>query len=266
MTLSAIALRPATPLRLLLAGDALPDAASAAVSEALGAPAQPLAAQAAWPSLADGTPLPERFAAAYGLALLGAKGAGTQNFLRGALAPAIPAPVKRRGQLIAGGSLAVLILGSVLSLSATYWRLDAAISATQAKTAAIVEQAVPEAAPGLTLVQKLSVLRGRLAEQNESAKSRNMATGTVIEVLAAIHQGLGAGSRVQVRRIATDDRRVTIDAAADDYNTVEEVKRRLAGMPLFSDVEIKGAKNVPDKKQVEFQLDMRLAGQGESAS
>ena len=82
----------------------------------------------------------------------------------------------------------------------------------------------------------------------------------------AIHAGLGPGGQVKARRVAADESRVTIDAVADDYTTVDAVKRRLAAMPVFSSVEIKGAKNVPDKKQVEFQLDLKLAGSRESGS
>ena len=127
----------------------------------------------------------------------------------------------------------------------------------------MVEKAAPDAGPGLTITQKLSVLRGRLAAQADAAKNRDETSGTAIELLAAIHQALGPGGRTHVRRIALDDRRATIDATADDYNTVEEVKRRLSASNLFMEVEIKGAKNVPEKKQVEFQLDMRLSGRGD---
>ena len=52
---------------------------------------------------------------------------------------------------------------------------------------------------------------------------------------------------------------------ADDYTTVDAVKRRLAAMPVFSGVEIRGAKNNPEKKQVEFQLDLKLAAAGQGA-
>lgn len=261
LTLSAVALRPATPLRLFLAGEALPEAALAALAAALDAGPTVLADTPGWPTLPDGGPLPDRFAASYGLALLAAREPGTLNFLRGALAPAMAASVRRRGFLVAGLSVAALAVTAVLAVARAYWRLDAAIEASQARTAALVEQAVPDAAPGLTLTQKLSVLRGRLAEQDETVRNRaGGGTGSTLEVLAAIHQSLGQGGRVRVRRLAMDDRRVAIDATADDYNTVDEVKRRLAVMPLFADVEIKGAKNVPDRKQVEFQLDIRLAG------
>ena len=155
---------------------------------------------------------------------------------------------------------------NIFNTLTSYWRLDAAIAAAQAETGAIVAATAPELAPGLTLAQKLSVLRGRLAEQGASARDRDLAKGSVLDMLAAIHQGLGLAGRVQARRVAADGKRVTIDAVADDYTTVDEIKRRLAAMPVFSAVEIKGAKNVPDKKQVEFQLDLKLAGSGEPSS
>ena len=267
LTLSPLAARPPEPLRLLLAGEAVTDSVATALADVAGAPPLPLSGLPGWPRLADGEPLPDAFAAAYGLALLAGAGPGTRNFLRGPLAPAIPKPVVRRGIAVAGGSLVVLVLSGLAGLIHTYGRLDAAIDKAQNETSALVEQAAPELASGLTLTQKLSVLRGRLAEQSASARERgSTGGGSALEVLAAIHNGLGQGGRVVVRRIAADDKRVTIDATADDYNTVEEVKRRLAAMPLFQDVEIRGAKNVPDKNQVEFQLDIGLTSDREAAS
>ncbi len=266
LTLSALAARPDMPLRLVLAAEDLPPSARAALAEAVGIEPVTIDALPGWPTLPDGSPLPVAYAAAYGLARLGAS-PGSLNFLRGSLAPGIPRSVLRRGLLVAGGSLAVLMMSAALSLGLAYHRLDAALATTQARTAALVEQAAPDAPPGLGLAQKLSILRGRLAERDAALRGRGPENvPSILEMLAVIHQGLGQGGRVRVRRIAADDRRVTIDATADDYNTVDEVKRRLAGSALFSDVEIRGAKNVPDKKQVEFQLDLGLAGAKEPSS
>lgn len=237
-----------------------------ALAQVLPLPVLPVAAQPGWPRLPDGAPLPDRYAAAYGLALLALTGPGPMNFLRGDLAPAIPPIVKRQGMLLAGSSIAALLAAAVLGLIFSYSRLDNAIAAAKAHTAALVAKAAPDASPGLTLTQKLSVLRGRLNEQDDLAKSRAAAAGSTLEILAAIHECLGTGERVRVSRISADDQHVSIDATADDYNTVDEVKRRLAAKPFFQDVEIKGAKNVPDKKQVEFQLDIRRGGQGKAAS
>ncbi len=262
LTLAAVAPSPPRDLQLFTAG--LTDASvAAAVGRAVDATVRPVAADPRWPRLADGTALPDRFAAAYGLALLGAADPGTRNFLRGDLAPVIAPAVKRRGLLLAGTALGILLVCAVGRLWFAYHRLDAAIDAAGERTAAVVEKAAPDAGPGLTITQKLSVLRGRLAAQADAAKNRDETSGTAIELLAAIHQALGPGGRTHVRRIALDDRRATIDATADDYNTVEEVKRRLSASNLFMEVEIKGAKNVPEKKQVEFQLDMRLSGRGD---
>ncbi|WP_029459243.1 PilN domain-containing protein [Solidesulfovibrio alcoholivorans] len=265
LTLAAVAPSPPRDLRLFTVG--ITDASvAAALDRAMGATAHPVAAQPRWPKLADGTALPDRFAAAYGLALLDAADPGTRNFLRGDLAPVIAPAVKRRGLLLAGTALAAVLLCAVGSLWFAYHRLDTAIEAAGHRTAALVEQAAPDAGPGLTVTQKLSVLRGRMAAQADAAKNSSDTSGSAIELLAAIHQALGPGGRTHVRRISLDDRRATIDATADDYNTVEEVKRRLSASDLFTEVEIKGAKNVPEKKQVEFQLDMRLSGRRDSGA
>lgn len=267
LTLSALASQPPYTLALTLVGQAVSETAAQALEQGLGAPTTPLAKLPGWPAMPDAAPMPDAFAAAYGLALLAAKGSGTANFLRGELTPALSRSSLRRGILMAGGSVALLLVCAVTALVTSYWRLDAAIAKVQDETGAIVAKAAPELASGLTLSQKLSVLRGRLAEQTAAARERSgSATGTILEVLAAIHQGLGASEKVQARRVAADESRVTIDAVADDYTTVDAVKRRLAAMPVFSNVEIKGAKNVPDKKQVEFQLDLRLAGSREPTS
>ncbi|MEA4858705.1 PilN domain-containing protein [Solidesulfovibrio sp.] len=265
LTLSAITTRPLPALRVVLAGPC--DATTrASLGEALAVPATPAAEMPTWPRLPDGAALPDRFAAVYGLALLSRDGAGSLNFLRGALTPPMPAGLRRRGLTMAGGSLAALVASAVLGLFVSYNRLDTAIAAAQARTAALVDTVAPDAAPGLTLSQKLSVLRGRLAELDGASRNRAATSGTTIEFLAAIHTALGMDDRVRARRIALDDQHATIDATADDYNTVDEVKRRLSATPFFSDVEIKGAKNVPEKKQVEFQLDIRFGRKEAGAS
>ena len=260
LTLSAMASQSPAGLSLAVVGEACAAAHTNALEKALAVPPTPLAQHADWPLLPGGEPLPDAYAAAYGLALLAAKGPGTANFLRGNLTPALSRASLRRAFVLAGGSLALLVLCAVLALVAAYWRLDTAMIKTQNETSAIVAAAAPELTPGLTLSQKVSVLRGRLAELTTSRDRSEAGTGTILEVLAAIHKELGASGKVQARRIAADDARVTIDAVADDYTTVDAVKRRLSAVPVFASVEIKGAKNMPDKKQVEFQLDLRLAG------
>ncbi|OLN30247.1 hypothetical protein DVDV_0657 [Desulfovibrio sp. DV] len=266
LTLSAMASQSPAGLSLALVGEACLESHASALEQALAVPPTRLAACAGWPLLPGGEPLPDAYAAAYGLALLAAKGPGTANFLRGALTPALSRSSLRRAIGLAGGSLVLLALCGVVALVAAYWRLDAALTRTLDETSAIVAAAAPELAAGLTLSQKLSVLRGRLAELTASAREQGQTgTGSILEVLAAIHQELGANGTVQARRIAADDTRVTIDAVADDYTTVDAVKRRLSAVPVFRSVEIKGAKNLPDKKQVEFQLDLRLAGGREQA-
>lgn len=265
MSLAAVSPSPPRDMRLFVSGLTDP-AVGKALGRALEAPVFVAAGQPDWPLLPGGSPLPDRFAAAYGIALLGIGEPGPVNFLRGELAPVIAATVKRRGLAVAGICLALLLLTAVGCVWWSYHRLDAAIEAARERTAALVGQAAPDAAPGLTLAQKLSVLRSRLAEQADQARDRGVASKTALESLAAIHQAVGPGGRVRVRRLSLDGQRATIDATADDYNTVEEVKRRLSATPLFTDVEIKGARNVPEKKQVEFQLDMRLAGRGGSGT
>jgi general secretion pathway protein L len=261
LTLSAMASLSPAGLAVTLVGDAGQASHAAALAQALGTPTTRLAECAGWPTLPGGEALPDADAAVYGLALLAAKGSGTANFLRGELTPALSRSSLRRAILVAGGSLALLAVCGVAALLAAYWRLDAAIARTQDETGTLVAAVAPELTANLTLPQKLSVLRGRLAEQTASARDRaGSGTGAILEILAAIHQGLGADGTVQARRIAADDSRVTIDAVADDYTTVDAVKRRLSAVPVFASVEIRGAKNVPDKKQVEFQLDLRLAG------
>ncbi|KHK01155.1 hypothetical protein [Desulfovibrio sp. TomC] len=265
LTLSAMASQAPAGLSLAVVGDACAAAHANALEKALAVPSSCLAERAGWPLLPGGEPLPDAYAAAYGLALLAAKGPGTANFLRGTLTPALSRASLRRAFVMAGGSLALLVLCAVLALVAAYWRLDDALTKIQNETSAIVAAAAPELAPGLTLSQKVSVVRGRLAEMTAGRDRSGAGTGTILEVLAAIHKELGASGKVQARRIAADDARVTIDAVADDYTTVDAVKRRLSAIPVFASVEIKGAKNMPDKKQVEFQLDLRLAGGREQA-
>jgi general secretion pathway protein L len=266
LTLSALAGRPPVGLTLVLGGEACRPEAAAALEAALGVSATSLASLAGWPRLPSGEALPEAYAQAYGLAVLAAKGPGTANFLRGDLTPAVSRATLRRSVLMAGGSALVLAACALGAIVAAYWRLDDALGRARAETEAAAAAAAPDLAPGLTLTQKLSALRGRLTER--AAARRDQGTGPaggVLEILAAIHQGLGPGEAAKARRVSIDDTRATIDAVADDYTTVDAVKRRLAAMPVFAGVEIRGAKNNPEKKQVEFQLDLKLAAAGQGA-
>ncbi len=266
LTLSPLAGRPPVGLTLILGGQAGHPETAAALEAALGAPAASLSGLLGWPRLPSGEALPEALALAYGLAVLAAKDPGTANFLRGELAPAVSRATLRRSLLLAGGSalaLAACAVGALLSVS---WRLDAALARTRAETEAAVTAAAPDMPPGLSLPQKLSALRGRLAERTAARRDQGTGpAGSVLEILAAIHRGLGPDGAAKARRVALDESRATIDAVADDYTTVDAVKRRLAAMPVFAGVEIRGAKNNPEKKQVEFQLDLKLAAAGQGA-
>ncbi|HML52497.1 MAG TPA: hypothetical protein PKC79_00235 [Solidesulfovibrio magneticus] len=266
LTLSPLAGRPPVGLTLVLGGQAARPETAAALEAALGAPATALSALPGWPRLPTGEALPEALALAYGLALQAAKDPKTTNFLRGELAPALSRATLRRALLLAGGSaltLAVCAIGAYFSM---LWRLDASLARTRAETETVIAAAAPNLAPGLTLTQKLSALRGRLAEGAAARRDQGtVPAGSVLEILAAIHQGLGPDGAAKARRVALDESRATIDAVADDYTTVDAVKRRLAAMEVFSGVEIRGAKNNPEKKQVEFQLDLKLAAAGQGA-
>jgi len=266
LTLSPLAGRPPVGLTLILGGEATRPETAAVLKAALGASATALSALPGWPRLPSGEPLPEALAQAYGLAVLTAKDPKTANFLRGELAPAASRATLRRALLLAGGSALALAACTVGAYFSMLWRLDASLDRIQAETEAAITAAAPELTPGLTLAQKLSALRGRLAER--AAARRDQGTGpagSVLEILAAIHQGLGPDGAAKARRVALDESRATIDAVADDYTTVDAVKRRLAAMPVFAGVEIRGAKNNPEKKQVEFQLDLKLAAAGQGA-
>ncbi|BAH76343.1 hypothetical protein [Solidesulfovibrio magneticus] len=266
LTLSALASQPPVGLNLILGGKVDRPQAAAALEAALGVPATSLSALPGWPRLPTGEALPEALALAYGLAVLAAKDPKTANFLRGELAPAASRATLRRALLLAGGSALVLAVCAIGAYFSMLWRLDASLTRTRAETEAVIAAAAPDLAPSLTLPQKLSALRGRLAEH--AATRRDQGTGPVggvLEILAAIHQGLGPDGAAKARRVALDESRATIDAVADDYTTVDAVKRRLAAMAVFSGVEIRGAKNNPEKKQVEFQLDLKLAAAGQGA-
>ena len=266
LTLSPLAGRPPVGLTLILGGEAARPEAAAALEAALGVSATALSALSGWPSLPSGETLPETLTLAYGLAVLAAKDPKTANFLRGALAPAASRATLRRALLLAGGSALVLAACAIGAYFSMLWRLDASLTRTRAETEAVIAAAAPDLAPGLTLTQELSALRGRLADRATARRDQGTGPdGGILEILAAIHQGLGPGGAAKARRVALDETRATIDAVADDYTTVDAVKRRLAAMPVFAGVEIRGAKNNPEKKQVEFQLDLKLAATGEGA-
>jgi general secretion pathway protein L len=266
LTLSPLAGRPPVGLTLLLGGEAARPETAAALEAALGASATALSALPGWPRLPSGEALPEALALAFGLAVLAAKDPKTANFLRGELAPAASRATLRRALFLAGGSSLVLAACVVGAYCSILWRLDASLDRTRAETEAAIAAAAPELTPGLTLAQKLSALRGRLAERATARRDQGTGpAGGVLEILAAIHQGLGPDGAAKARRVALDESRATIDAVADDYTTVDAVKRRLAAMPVFAGVEIRGAKNNPEKKQVEFQLDLKLAAPGQGA-
>lgn len=236
-----------------------PAAVAAALSHATGAPLTTLAQSKILPATQEASALPDAFTAAYGLALSGGQTLTTLNFLQGSLTPDIPKPVLRRGRILTAGAGLILLASLVVSLSLAFHRRHETITTLQATAAAILAEVVPNAPKTLTLAQKLSILRARVAEQTDAAAAlRKGGHVRVLDILSTMDKAIPRELPVQFRRIAVTDKHVAFDATADDFTTVEEVKRRLTDAKVFSDVEIKGAKNVPDKKQVQFQMDLSL--------
>lgn len=263
LTLSPLAGQSrATSPHVVVSGLSLyPEAVATALAQATGVPLATLAQSKILPTTQEAGALPDAFAAAYGLALSGGQSLTTLNFLQGSLAPDIPKPVLRRGQILAAGAVLVLLVSLAASLSFAFHRRHETIAALQAKAAAILAEVVPNAPKSLTLAQKLSILRARVAEQTDAeAALRKGGHVRVLDILSAMDKALPRELPVQFRRIAVTDKHVAFDATADDFATVEEVKRRLTDAKVFPSVEIKGAKNVPDKKQVQFQMDLSLPG------
>ena len=238
-----------------------PPAVAAALAHATGVPLAPLAQSKILPATPEASALPDAFAAAYGLALSGGQSLHTLNFLQGSLTPDIPKPVLRRGLILTAGAGLILLASLVVSLSFAFHRRHETITALQATAATILAEVVPNAPKTLTLAQKLSILRARVAEQTDAAAAlRKGGHVRVLDILSTMDKAIPRELPVQFRRIAVTDKHVAFDATADDFTTVEEVKRRLTDAKVFPDVEIKGAKNVPDKKQVQFQMDLSLPG------
>ncbi len=198
--------------------------------------------------------------AAYGVARMGLGLAAPVDLLR----PGAPLPtLTRRGRkemLLAVGGAALIFLVSLLGGAGIQQaRKSSTLDDLRQRTTAILAETIPDAPANLSVDQKLSILRRAVNDAAQNAAEPTAQPGALLPVLGALHRAVPAGMNIRVTRLAQDEAQIAIDATADDFNAVEELKRRISATRMFKGVDIRGVKSSPEKKGVEFRLEMTLA-------
>ena len=182
------------------------------------------------------------------------------DFLHPGSHPAIGRRSFRRMIVSVGVAAGVLVASALLSAVLEQSRKSSALDALKRQTSEIVSNALPDVPANLGVDQRLSVMR-RMATEREQ-EELDFASGkasVALPVLAALYKHIPANMNVRLMRLTFDEGHLSLDAQAADFNSVEEIKRRLTASKVFKEVDIKGVKPTVDKKSVEFRMEMNVA-------
>jgi len=121
----------------------------------------------------------------------------------------------------------------------------------------LYRETVPDSTPGPEPVKQLQI---KVRDLNEASATGTVHNPTIdaVKVLADISSRLPASMQVSFERYIYDRKGVRIRGLTDNFNTVDQMKNRLAQSPLFSEVAI-GSANVDQKANgVRFELTLQL--------
>lgn len=149
---------------------------------------------------------------------------------------------------------ALIILGILAFDSVAGYFIDQLrLANLKTEIAAILKKSSPEIT---RIVDPVQQLRTKVVE---AKKFTGVSGAGALELLRKISEAVPPSDNLLVSDLNFDGEKVEIRAETVDFDSVEKIKRDIAGSGFFRDVSISGANMVKDKNKVEFELRMDCA-------
>jgi len=174
------------------------------------------------------------------------------------------ARVEMRRSLVRIGILASVVLTLVLSNLFVQHRLEQArLNAIDARIREVLANTIPDLQPGSNPVAQLQAeidaAQRKLVFLANAAPVGNL---TAIDLLYAITNAIPPQVKVDTDEFSMDPDSVRIRGVTESFESVDALKKQLAGVKYFRDVQVKDTKARPGGG-VEFRLTLALAKPGQ---
>lgn len=157
----------------------------------------------------------------------------------------------------AAAALVLVVMAVVIYQAVNYRSMKLQRAELSEEIESLYVQTVPDSIAGPDPVKQLQVKVRDLNDASASGTVHNPSIN-VVKVMADISARVPASMQVSFERFIYDRKSVRVRGLTDNFNTVDQMKNRLAQSPLFSEVAI-GSANVDQKaKGVRFELKMQL--------
>ena len=198
---------------------------------------------------------PLRMNNALALALRGLqKGSGGFNFRRDEITGGgYFLPIKENFKGIAA---VVLIILGILALTsvAGYFIDQLRLANMKTEIAGILKKSSPEIT---RIVDPVQQLKTKVLEAKKFAGAGGGAGA--LELLRKISESVPPSDNLLISDLNFDGEKVAIRAETTDFDSVEKIKRDIAGSGFFRNVSVSGANMIKDKNRVEFEMRMNCA-------
>jgi general secretion pathway protein L len=153
---------------------------------------------------------------------------------------------------LAGVAAAVIIYQAVRYQNMASQRQELA-----AQIESIYRQTVPASEPGPEPLKQLQVKVRELGGVSDTGTLKDPSI-TAVRLLGDISSRLPASMDISFDRLIYDRKSIRIRGVTDNFNTVEQMKNRLAQSPFFAEVAIGSANADPKVGGVRFELKLQL--------
>lgn len=200
----------------------------------------------------------DQLAVALGLALRGAEGGGSLNYLRGEFAVKALSASRRRPRLVLAAAFALALASAGLSVGLDMRAKTLRLEALENQAREMVRGVAPDIASDLTLRQDVAIIKDRL----EKLKEKQLIAGqkapetNLVETLRLLSSLLTGKDKVAFRSLQYDETRITIRAEAGSFQAIEKIKSELAALDLFQSIQIKDIKTKSNGSDVEFGFEL----------
>ncbi len=165
----------------------------------------------------------------------------------------------RRKRVIHLGVCAALIVGVYLfTLASDVRQNKKRLAMFNKQIRSRVTEVLPHVRKGMRPAQYVSILKDKLAVLEGDTARQDGPGASSVEILQAVSTLVDTSFAVVLDLLTLDKAKVRIAGQADGFATVENMKRRLQGSPLFTEAVIKGVKSMGKDGKVQFTLELGI--------
>jgi type II secretory pathway component PulL len=151
-------------------------------------------------------------------------------------------------------ALSSLLLAWILSICSECYIYTKQINQLEQRLDQEFYALFPEMSDAIHPLQYPSIITSKISQMQKGGQSNRVSRVTTLQILSVISEDLSSNLDLQVEFLSLDQNQIRLNGQAQDFKTIDTVKKRLELNKLFTQVQILGANVDKRTKKVNFSL------------